>query len=143
MYVIHTDLYGLLPALRPHTPLYVEAFTRQEYSHGLPVRLVSEVLVSGLGADDAAHVARLVVERVDLLQANPRTVNALVAGRAEQARQIVAAALERSGARVARGLVSAPGMYADLAHYEARHGLWHWEQAQSGVRELVDLEVNL
>lgn len=143
MYVIHTDLYGLPPALRPGTPLYVEAFTREEFSHGMPVRLISEVLVSGLGADDVAHVARLVVERAGLLQANPNAVNALVAGRAEQARQIVVAALERSGAQVVRGLVSAPGLRNDLAAYEARHGLWHWEQAQSGARELVDLEVSL
>lgn len=143
MYVIHTDLYGLPPTLRPGTPLYVEAFTCEEFAHGLPVRLTSAVIVSGLGADDAAHVARLVVEHADLLCADPRAVRAAVCARTEQARQVVAAAAARSGRSVVRGLVSAPGLRDDLGRYEAQHDLWHWERSADGERRLFDLEATL
>jgi hypothetical protein len=143
MYVIHTDLHDLPRTLRPNTPLYVEAFTREEYNYGLAVRLTSEVLISGLGADDAAHVTRLVVECADLLCANPRSVRAAVCARAEHARQVVVAAATRSGRSVVRGLVSALGLRDDLGHYEARHDLWHWEASLHGERQLVDLETSL
>jgi hypothetical protein len=129
-YIIHFDLDSFIGQADTtgvgDEPIYVTHLLTSHSIHGVRSSVDSVIIATYQDIGKNIHAARFLIEQASVL-ADRGEVVAAIRERANTALQALEARLPGEIQRNA--IQFCPGLYEDLARFEAAHDCWHWEGA--------------
>ena len=130
-YVLHVDFADFVDQLfqcdQP-TVVYLQDLLRTASDGGISSTITSQLLLTAQDDRSIVHAARIVARQASLLMGDQKALRATVRDRAATAHDLVIDALPDT-LTLAHGILSVPGLLADVQSVQTEHDLWQWERA--------------
>ncbi len=123
--------------------VYVQTTMKQESYGGVRTALRSYIILTAFPRDGDPNapilVARFHVESVELAGPDERERETALSRRAEQAQALMSDQLsQRTGARIAPGLLLQTGMLEEINKIDSSHRLWTWKNGRDPIAREIE-----